>query len=567
MNMHLTVEVFEVIGITLLAAAVLGALFHRFRQPVVIAFILVGIVLGPSGLSVASGNEIIPVLAEIGIAVLLFVVGLKLDVDEVRGTGATVAVLGLLQMAVTAAAGFAGGLALGFDLVGSVYIALAMAFSSTIIVVKMLSDRRELDSLHGRIAVGVLIVQDVAVILAMIVVTSLGAADSQGPGLLTDLLVTAATGIGFVAAVLLVSRLTFARLLSSISRSGELLVLFAVAWAVSLAGAAEVLGFGKEIGAFVAGVSLASTPFREGISMRLASLRDFLLLFFFLDLGMRLDLSAAMDRLPAAVVLTVIVTAGTPVLVTAIMGRMGYRRMTGFFTGLALAQISEFSLILTALGVSYGHIGDDVLGVVTMVALLTIAASTYLMRFAAPLYNRLARPLKAFQVSGRRREDSDEEGRRPAEAIVFGLGRYGDRIAEGLVERGVRVLGVDFDPRVVRRPATEHMHYTYGDVENPDLPAHLPLAQARVAVSTVPLVETNRELFGSLRAAGFAGRFAATAHNDDDARELAALGVDVVLTPFADAADQAVDVLTGQDSVADSYAAELIASDREGAGV
>jgi Kef-type K+ transport system membrane component KefB len=372
----------------LVVAAVIGGFALSLRQPLIVAFIAVGVLVGPASLGWVTAGTELELLASLGIAVLLFLVGLKLDPQLIRTTGPVALAAGLGQVAFTSLVGFLIGLGLGLDVLSAVYVAVALTFSSTIIIVKLLSDKRELDDLHGRIAVGFLIVQDIVVVIALIVITALG--DVGGDEVGNRLILTLFRGIGFLAVLLGLMKWVLPSLVGRVARNKELLVLFGVAWAVGLAAVGEVLGFSVEVGAFLAGFSLASTPYREAIASRLVSLRDFLLLFFFIDLGAKLELDLIGGQVGDAIVLSLFVLIGNPIIVMLIMGIMRYRSRTSFLAGLTVAQISEFSLILAALGVRVGHIDDSVLGLVTLVGLITIGLSTYLILYSHPLYERLS---------------------------------------------------------------------------------------------------------------------------------------------------------------------------------
>jgi Kef-type K+ transport system membrane component KefB len=538
---------YEIAAILALAAAV-GAIGTALKQPLIISFIVVGLIIGSAGFGWVTASDQIEVMASIGIAVLLFVVGLKLDLHLISSVGPVALATGLGQVAFTSIVGFLLALALGLELVPAIYVAVALTFSSTIIIVKLLSDKREIDSLHGRIAVGFLIVQDIVVVIVMIVLSAFSG-DSDQP-VAEALFQTVVTGVAFLAVLGLLMKFVLPRLLERLARSPELLVLFAIAWAVALAALGEGLGFSKEVGAFLAGVSLASTQFREAIASRLVTLRDFLILFFFIELGSRLDLGAMGDQLLPAAVLSVFVLVGNPLIVVMIMGFMGYRRRTGFLAGLTVAQISEFSLILATLGVSLGHIASDTLSLVTLVGIVTIGLSTYLILYSRRIYERLEEPLRLFERATPFREIAAEETSGPArvDAIVFGLGRFGSNISRGLAQRERRVLGVDFDPAALRRARNMGLHTQYGDAEDPELTGTLPLHQAEWIVCTTPVLDVQVSLLHALRSHGYTGNVALTAHSDRDAEILRTAGADLVLLPFVDAADQAVDLLT--DSVA-----------------
>jgi Kef-type K+ transport system membrane component KefB/Trk K+ transport system NAD-binding subunit len=531
---------FAEVAAVLLVAAGVGLAGTWLRQPLIVSFILVGLVVGPAGFGLVAHHEQIELFASVGIALLLFVVGLKLDLQMVRTVGPVALATGLGQVVFTSAIGYLIVRVLGYDPVAAIYIAVALTFSSTIIIVKLLSDKREIDALHGRIAIGLLIVQDLCVIAALIALTSLGGGTPDGPSRMQ----IAAGGVALVTTVLAMMRWVMPVLARALARSTELLVLFAIAWAVSLAAIAEGLGFSREVGAFLAGVSLASTPYRDSIGSRLVSVRDFLLLFFFIDLGSRLELGFIGDSLHAATVLSIFVLIGNPIIVMVIMGTMGYRKRTGFMVGLAVAQISEFSLILGALGVSLGHISPEVMGLITSVGLLTITLSTYLIIYSGPLYERLAKLLGIFERKMAYRERADDtlqEGEN--DILLFGLGRYGGSITRHLLGRGRRVVGVDFDPEALARWRERGLPVFFGDAADPELFEVLPLRGTKWVISTTPDLETNRLLLQHLAARQFDGRIAIACRSAEDADALQTAGATLLLRPFLDAAEQAADAI------------------------
>ncbi len=536
----------EVAGV-LAVAAVVAAIGLKLRQPLIISFLFAGILVGPSAIGLVKGAHEIELLASIGISLLLFVVGLRLDIGMIRTIGPVALATGLGQVAFTSLIGFALAMAFGMQTVPALYVAVALTFSSTIIIVKLLSDKKEIDSLHGRIAVGFLIVQDIVAILALIGLTAFGGGE-QGQGFLVESLWIAGKGLLMLGAVVVLMRWVLPRVLSYIARSQELLVLFAIMWAVAIAAAAEVLGFSKEVGAFLAGVSLASAPQRDAIGAKLIVLRDFLLLFFFIDLGARLDLPALGAEMGRAAVFSGFVLIGNPLIVMAIMGLMGYRKRTGFMSGLAVAQISEFSLILAALGVSLGHIDSSTMGLITLVGLVTIFASTYMILYSGPLYSRLSGALGVFERANPYRESQANAA--PAASndhliIVMGLGNYGGAIASHLQQHNWHLLAVDFDPQALDRSRKLGLPVLYGDVGDPEMLSQIPLREARWVLCAIRDHALNVSLINMLRERGFTGRVALTAGRPSHAEEYRRLGAHLVLQPFSDAAEQAVEAVTG----------------------
>jgi hypothetical protein len=325
------------------------------------------------------------------------------------------------------------------------------------------------------------------------------------------------------------------------------MMLFAIAWGVSLAALSEGLGFSKEVGGFLAGISLASTPYREVIGSRLVGIRDFLLLFFFLSLGAQLDINHMGLQVWPSLVLSLFVLIGNPLIVMIIMGVMGYRARTGFLAGLTVAQISEFSLILGAIGITLGHIDESVMGLITLVGLVTIGLSTYLILYSHSLYERLWPWLQIFERKIPHLEQQEnlpsEEALHP-DIILCGLGRYGSRMAEGLRQKGHVVLGVDFDPEVVGHWHAQKWPAYYGDAADPDFLTSLPLRPAQWVVSTIPVFSTNISLLQGLRSHGYQSQVAVTAHTIQEADSFKQSGADAVFLPFADAAERAVEMLT-----------------------
>src|SRR5690606_18406838 len=311
------ISVFYEFAALLVLAAAVGLIGLALRQPLIVSFIAVGILAGPSVLGVARSSEYIELFAELGVAVLLFLVGLKLDLKLIRTLGLVSLSTGLGQVVFTSVIGFLICLWLGLDALTSLYVAVALTFSSTIIVVKLLSDKKEIDSLHGQIALGFLIVQDLVVVLAMVALSALGiGAATEAP--LREIAIAFISGTALLAVVGVFIRYLAEPLVRRVARAPELLICFAIGWAALLAALGDYLGLGKEIGGLLAGVSLASTQFRESISTRMAPLRDFLLLFFFIGLGARLDLALLDRELLGATVLSLFVLLGNPLIVLII---------------------------------------------------------------------------------------------------------------------------------------------------------------------------------------------------------------------------------------------------------
>jgi Kef-type K+ transport system membrane component KefB len=547
----ITESSFNEVAALLVLAALTGMVGLLLRQPLIVSFIVVGLIAGPSALDIVHSKDQIKLLSELGIAILLFLVGIKLDIKLIKSIGWVSVLTGLGQVAFTSIIGYLIGLMIGLDAISSLYLAVALTFSSTIIIVKLLSDKREIDSLHGQIALGFLIVQDLVVVMAMIVLATIGIGSGHGESSDSSVWHVAGSGIGLVLFVIIFVRYIANPLTGLLAKVPELLVIYAIAQAALFAAIGNMVGLGMEVGGLLAGVALASTPYRESIAARLAPLRDFLLLFFFIALGATLDLSLLGSHIYGAIIFSLFVLIGNPLIVLIIMGAMGYRKRTGFLAGLTVAQISEFSLIFIAMGISLGHVSQDVLGLATLVGIITIAASTYMITYSHQLYRFFESMLGVFERKNPTREQHAEavENNHP-EVVVLGLGRLGTAIATRLNEQGVRVMGVDFNPSATKHWGRLGLHTAYGDITDAEFITELPLRQAKWIVSTIPhhhtgvsFEDTSRTIIQLIKVTDFSGQLAVVSHSKLEAEALSLLGVNLILEPFQDAADRATELL------------------------
>lgn len=533
-------------------AVIVGFLGLLLKQPMIVSFIAVGVLAGPSTLGIVQSHDHIELFAELGIVILLFLVGLSLDLKLIRTLGSVALATGLGQVVFTALIGFLIGIAIGLNIITSAYVAVALTFSSTIIIVKLLSDKKEVDSLYGRIAIGFLIVQDLVVVLAMILLSALGAETRgiEGGSPVKHIVGVLLYGIAMLTFVLLFIRYLATPLVSRIARSQELLITFAIAWATLFAGIGSQLGFSKELGGLLAGISLASTPFRETIISRLSSLRDFLLLFFFIALGAQLDLKLLGAQTVPALGFSLFVLIGNPLIVMVIMGCMGYRKRTSFLAGLTVAQISEFSLIFMAMGLKLGHVGAEFLGLVTLVGLITISLSVYMITYSHDLYVILEPWLGFFernQTSPEEKLEQQYTTKHRYDVILFGLGRYGKAIAYYLQKNGFSLLAVDFNPEEIKCWRNQGHKAIYGDACDPEFISSLPLQEVKWVIAAIPQHDTGithedprLSLLEGLKQQHYQGGVAVSTQKLHDQEMLKEKGATLILFPFYDAAEQAV---------------------------
>jgi Kef-type K+ transport system membrane component KefB len=514
------------LAIVILVAAVLGAVARLLKQPVLLAYLTTGILIGALGFKNLIGGEALHVFSNLGIMFLLFLVGLEINYRSLRIVGKTSLIVGLGQIIFTAALGYFITQALGFATLPGLYIAIALTFSSTIIIVKLLSDKKDLGSLYGKISVGFLLVQDLVAILLLIFLS--GFSTNGVGGSFTTVALTMGKGLVLLIAVWLVGKRFLHRVMDRLARSEELVFLVSLAWLFVVAAAASQFGFSIEIAGFLAGVALAGSSQHFQISSRVSPLRDFFILIFFVLLGASVSLSDAAGLALPTVILSLFVLIGNPLIVLCLMGLLGYRKRTSFFAGVTVAQISEFSLILAALGIRVGHLSESEVTLVTSVGLITIALSTYLITYAHQIFRVLAKPLSLFERRRTHENDQPETGfKKPI--VLIGCHRTGESILANLPRD--QVLVVDFDPEVIHALSERGIATLYGDARDRTIIEAAEIEQAKLVISTSPDVEDNLALLEEIKRLPARPSVAVRAESEADAVILYRAGADYVLLP------------------------------------
>jgi Kef-type K+ transport system membrane component KefB len=483
-------EFFLELSTVIIAAVVLGIVFRKLRQPTILAFIVTGILLGSAFFDVISFKGVIQIFSDLGIAFLLFLVGINLDPKVLRDIGKTSIITGIGQISFTSAIGFVLATMLGFGVVESVYIAVALTFSSTIIIVKLLTDKNELNSLYAKISIGFLLVQDFVAILALIFISTF-----KPEVTLPEQLFSFVFSLAVLALVVWAfSKYLIKRLFDSLAKSQELLFLGGISWCFALASLSMLLGFSKEIGAFLAGISIASLPYSYEVFAKLRYLRDFFIVLFFVYLGSSLVFTSANIVLMPSLLLSVFVLVGNPLIVFVLMTLLGYKGRTSFLSGFTVAQISEFSLILVFLGEKVGHVSKEVTSMVTLVAVITISVSSYLILYNNRIYERMLRRIPILRRP-RFLEDtlSNVEEKKYLFAF-FGFGETGRRIFSSIKALKEDVLVIDYDPRVIKECIAKGFHCIYGDASDLETVAFVLKRKPHIVVSTVMSRETNERL-------------------------------------------------------------------------
>jgi len=520
-------SVFVEIGIIIAIATAVSIAMRALRQPLLIGYIITGLLVGPYVLGVVHSYETIRMLGEIGIALLLFIVGLNLSPRILKELGMVSLLAGLGQLVFTAVVGFFIAQALGFGSLPSLYIAVALTFSSTIIVLKLLSDKGDLETLYGKISIGYLLFQDIAAMVLLIMVATLS---RTGPTLLGagSALAMVARGVFFAVIFLFASTRLLPRLSAFLARSQETLFVFSIGWGLGIASLFYWLGLSLEVGALVAGVTLAASPYHREISARMRPLRDFFLILFFVFLGSQMTVGDVSKFTTAAIVFSLFVLIGNPLIMMIIMGALGFGRRTSFLTSITSAQISEFSLILAALGVKVAHLSNDELSLITLVGIITIAISSYLILYAERIYQWISPALFVFE----RKRHREDEGKRSAfDTVLFGCNRIGYEFVEMFRHERRRFLIVDYNPEIIVQLKREGIPCRYGDAQDLEFLGELGLERVKMVISTIPDTDTNRLLLRWMREHNPDALVIITAHDVEDAQSLYLGGASYVIMP------------------------------------
>lgn len=512
----------------IIAIGTVIALFMRLiRQPLIIGHILTGLLVGPTVLHLVKSADTIEIFSNIGITLLLFIIGLGLNPRVIREVGKVAAIAGTFQVFICIVLGYAAGFALGLGKLESLFLGVALSFSSTIIILKLLSDKKEQTRLYGKVATGLLLVQDVLAAIALLLVT----ANSSPSGFsISQLGLLLIKGVAIGGAMFLIGTYLLPRLHKLIAGSQEFLFLFAIGWGFGGAALFEHIGFSLEIGALLAGVALAGLPYTQEISARLRPLRDFFIIVFFISLGARLAFNNIALLLPVIVISSFVVIILKPLIVFVIMGLMGYTKRTSFKTAITMAQVSEFSLVFVILGNRAGMVSDDLVAVVTMVALISIAASSYLIIYADKLFASIDEHMEMFE-HGNGNKQIEHESRVHNELVLFGYLRGGHEFLKLFNSLGKRYVVVDYDPEVIDILERQKSNYLYGDATDIELLEEVGLEHSKLIVSALSDHETNKFLVKLIEGINPNAVVISHAENATEASELYELGASYVMVP------------------------------------
>lgn len=481
-------DAFIQLSIVIVLATAVAIVMRLLRQPLIIGHILTGIIIGPSVLGLLDDKSLFEVFSDTGIALLLFIIGLELNAAVIRRLGKAVIFTAAALLVLVGGAGYLAATLFDFSQAEAIILGLALFFSSTIIIAKILSDKKELTRLHGQLAIGIILIDDIIATFALLFVAAAGTGGALAGGEIGTLILK---GIGLAAVFTFLGAKVMPRVGKFMAGSQELLFLFAIAWGFGIATLINKAGFSIEIGALFAGVMLAHLPYAAEIGARLKPLRDFFIVLFFVVLGEGLALDGFSSILGPALVFAAIVMILKPIAVMSALGLMRYTKRTSFKAAINLSQISEFSIVLVLLAASTGLVGQQFGTIVTVVALITIALSTYLMQYDNWLYARLEKFLRIFERQTTRER---EYKAKTYPLILFGYKKGGHEFVKTFRNMKKPFVVVDYNPDVIEYLSRQHIECLYGDATDPELLGELHMSKAQLAVSTITDYPTSMML-------------------------------------------------------------------------
>ncbi|MBN1792085.1 cation:proton antiporter [Candidatus Woesearchaeota archaeon] len=521
-------DIFFELGIIIVMAGVVAYFARLLKQPLIPAYIVAGILLGPL-FSVITDKAIIDSLSEIGITFLLFSAGLELDMKKIKDVGKGAVIGAITHMTILFLIGFGVFTLLGYGSTVSVYLGLMLIFSSTLVVIKLLSDKKELDTLHGRIIIGILLIQDLVAIVALSILNMSG-----GSSAFSTLALLFAEGLAVLLIGFLVAKVTFQNVFKFAAKNDQLLFVLTISILFAFSLIYAKIGFSVAIGAFVAGLLMAQLPYKYEMISQVKGLKEFFAVIFFVSIGLALEpVPFESIRLPLGILLFLIL-AGIPLVIMTALGLAGYRKRTAFFTGITLAQVSEFSLIMMKTGLSQGHIPQEIFSLAILLSLITLTITAYFVKYDEKIYALLGRRLDYIDSlsAGNKNDDysySPEEHK--PKVILVGYDRTGYGILQRLKKLGKKVLVVDINPDIIKKLVEQKVPCLYGDIGDVEIIERLGFEDVDVVISTIPNFPETMLLIDEVRKKNPGANVIVTAYDGDDALKLYEAGADYVIVP------------------------------------
>lgn len=514
---------FTEIALVLALGAAVSLVMRIIKQPLIIGYIFTGLIASPALLGIVHDGETLESFSTIGISLLLFIVGLGLNPKALKDMGLVAGITGITQVVFSTIAGYLIMVWLGRSWQEGLVVGVALAFSSTIVGLKLLNDKKEHNRLYGRLAIGVLLVQDVVATLSLVVVSASGdnlTASSFGWLLLKGVLVA--------TPIFIISSKIIPRLNNFISSNHEFLFLFALAWGFGVGTLFQKVGFSLEVGSLIAGVALAANPFAQEVGARLKPLRDFFIIVFFIYLGSKLGETDIIAQLPLALLFSAMIVITNPITIMIPLIFFKHTKLNAFRVGMVVAQVSEFSLIFTVLAAQKNLVGEETVGLITLIALITIAVSSYMITYSDQLYHGITKifPFMRNKVAGQK------EKKVHLELVLFGYKKGGGEFIKLFEKLGKRYAVIDYDPEVIESLERKNVPHIFGDATDIELLEEANIEHAKLVVSVAGDHATNMFLLDWLSNNNPGVVFICSTDNFTKAIELYEKGASYVLLPY-----------------------------------
>lgn len=519
-------DVFIELSLVIAITVAISAAMKSLRQPLILGYILAGLLVGPAMLNLIQSTETFNSFSNIGIALLLFIIGLGMNIHELKKLGKAVVITALASLLSVGLIGYLISHSSGFNNIEAIIIGLSLFFSSTIIIVKVLSDQKEQNRVYGKIAIGVIVLDDVVATIALLFV----AASKHGGITALDIGLLVGKGLLLGLILVLVSTKLLRKVTKIMASSQELLFLFAIAWGFGVASIFEVSGFSIEVGALFAGIALASLPYAKEIASRLKPLRDFFVVLFFIYLGQSLDISNLKVGLMLGLVLSLVVIFIKPVATIFSLSLLGYTKRVSFLTGIHLSQISEFSIILAVLAANAGLVRPEVSAIITIVAIITIAVSTYLMKYDSLLFYKLEKILSLLPENSADTKISDKT-KQAYQVVMFGYRKGGHEFVQTFKKSNKKFLVVDYDPLVIDLLNHYDIPNIYGDATDLELLEEINIETVKLVISLSGDFELNKTLLSQIVKRNQKAVLIARADTIEQANSLYTAGASYVMMP------------------------------------
>lgn len=522
------------IGVIILFAAIFANISRLLKQPLILGYVIAGILVGPAVYGFLTNNEFIMGLSELGIAFLLFIVGLELNLGKLKEVGMAASVTGILQVFLTALLG--GAIAFIYlPFSEAIYVGFIIAFSSTMIVIKLLSDKGEIDTLHGKLILGILVVQDVIVIMLLPLLQNLG----NFSWLFFGKQILKAALMIIVAYI--TNRFLISKIMQHSAKNLELLFVTSISICFLFSALAFYLGFSIAIGAFIAGVCLASLPYSFEIVGRVKSLRDFFIVIFFVTLGSQITFQNINFSL--ILIMLILVLILKPILIFFLLKFFKYTNSVSFISALSLGQVSEFSLVLAASALIAGQIGQELFNTVIIVSIISITLTPYFVNYGNKFYGLFAKHLEPFEKLSSKKGLERLPANMKNHIVILGAHRMGSKVIENLKNYTNNFVVIDFNPDKIRELIHEGINCIYGDISSPEVLEKAELENARVIISSVKELEQNLFVLKKAKEANKNIIIFVSSKKIEDCIELYRYGVDFVIFPEMIAGQKVFDYL------------------------